>query len=88
MYKRQAEWGDYVAGKRVIGDQARAAMKGLLDEIKSGKFARDWIAENETGRPVFDARRRSEQDHQLETVGAELRKMMAFIDPVTIKPGD
>jgi len=83
-----AEWGDYVSGNRVITDATRAEMKKILGEIKDGTFARDWIAENEKGRPRFEARRQAEREQKLEVVGAKLRQMMPFLDPVTIKPGD
>ncbi|XXT24488.1 ketol-acid reductoisomerase [Sorangium sp. So ce429] len=83
-----AEHGDYVSGPRVITDQTRAEMKRILAEIQNGEFARKWIAENEQGRPNFEATRAKEREQRLEVVGANLRKMMPFIDPVTIKPGD
>ncbi|WP_438011338.1 ketol-acid reductoisomerase [Sorangium sp. So ce321] len=83
-----AEQGDYVSGPRVITDQTRAEMKRILGDIQSGEFARKWIAENEQGRPNFEATRAKEREQRLEVVGANLRKMMPFIDPVTIKPGD
>ncbi|MGK3963178.1 ketol-acid reductoisomerase [Sorangium sp. So ce118] len=83
-----AEHGDYVSGPRVITDQTRAEMKRILAEIQNGEFARKWIAENEQGRPNFEATRAKEREQRLEVVGASLRKMMPFIDPVTIKPGD
>jgi ketol-acid reductoisomerase len=81
-----AEWGDYVAGTRVIGEASRRAMQELLDEIRSGAFARTWIAENEAGRPGFLAARRREADHAIEHVGTRLRKMMPFLDPVDVDP--
>ncbi|WP_437492975.1 ketol-acid reductoisomerase [Sorangium sp. So ce1014] len=83
-----AEQGDYVSGPRVITDKTREEMKRILAEIQSGEFARKWIAENEEGRPNFEATRAKEREQRLEVVGANLRKMMPFIDPVTIKPGD
>jgi ketol-acid reductoisomerase len=83
-----AEYGDYVAGDRVIGDEARKTMAALLEEIRSGAFARRWIDENRRGRPWFDSHRRAEREHPLERVGAQLRQMMPFLDPVTVKPGD
>lgn len=83
-----AEHGDYQAGRRVIGQEARTAMRKLLEEIQDGTFAKGWIAENAAGRPEFSARRRSEQDQKIELVGAKLREMMSFVNPVTIKPGD
>ncbi len=83
-----AEWGDYRSGPRVINDQTRAEMRRILEDIQSGKFAKEWVAENESGRPVFNQRRKDERELKVEQVGAELRKMMPFVDPVTIKPGD
>jgi len=83
-----AEWGDYVAGDKVVGPEAKAAMGQLLADIRSGAFARAWVAEYQAGSPEFKARRRSEQDQPIEAVGARLRSMMPFLDPVTIKPGD
>jgi ketol-acid reductoisomerase len=83
-----AEWGDYVSGPRVVDERTRAEMKKLLAEIRSGAFAKAWIAENEAGRPRFETTRQAEREQPLERVGAALRKMMPFLDPVTIKPGD
>src|SRR5271156_5401822 len=83
-----AEYGDYVSGPRVIGDEAKQAMRAILADVKGGSFAKKWIAENAAGRPQFEAMRRAERDQKLEHVGAGLRKMMPFLDPVTIKPGD
>jgi ketol-acid reductoisomerase len=83
-----AEWGDYASGERVVGEAARAEMKKILDEIRSGAFAKAWIAENEAGRPRFEARRRSEREQLLERVGIHLRQLMPFLDPVTVRPGD
>jgi ketol-acid reductoisomerase len=81
-----AEYGDYTGGARLITAETRAEMKRMLDDIRSGRFAKQWIAENEKGRPEFEAQRAKEQTQQLEQVGAELRKMMPFVDPVEIKP--
>ncbi len=83
-----AEYGDYVSGPRVISDETRAEMKKILAEIQDGSFAKKWIDENKAGRPEFEKRRAAEREQQIEQVGAELRKMMPFVDPVTIKPGD
>ena len=83
-----AEWGDYVSGPRVVDDRAREEMKKILAEIRSGEFAKRWIAENQEGRPRFEAARRSEREEPIEVVGAQLRRMMPFLDPVTVKPGD
>ena len=82
-----AEYGDYVAGPRVIGAESRAAMKQLLTEIQDGTFARNWIEENETGRPTFEKRRVSESQHKIEQVGRELRRMMPFVNPKEVQPG-
>jgi ketol-acid reductoisomerase len=83
-----AEYGDYVSGPRVVGAEARTQMKKILEEIRSGAFAKQWIAENEAGCPKFEATRASEREQPLERVGQALRKMMPFLDPVTIRPGD
>jgi ketol-acid reductoisomerase len=82
-----AEHGDYVAGPRIVTDETRKAMQKLLDEIKDGTFARNWINENQTNRPTFNKTRAAEMNHPIEQVGAQLRGMMPFLDPVTIKPG-
>jgi ketol-acid reductoisomerase len=79
-----AENGDYTAGKRLITDQTRQEMKQILAEIRNGEFARNWIEENRNGRPNFLATRRQERDQQIETVGARLREMMPFLNPVHI----
>ena len=82
-----AEHGDYVAGPRIVTAETKKAMQKLLDEIKDGTFATKWIEENKTGRPEFNKTRAAEQEHSIERVGAQLRGMMPFLDPVTIKPG-
>ncbi|MCC7230924.1 MAG: ketol-acid reductoisomerase [Fimbriimonadaceae bacterium] len=74
-----AEWGDYTAGPKVIGESSRMAMKQLLREIQDGTFAQNWIAENEAGRPNMDRIREVERDHPIEQVGRELRAKMPFI---------
>lgn len=83
-----AEHGDYSAGPRVITDAVRAEMRQILKEVQDGTYARKWIKENEDGRPWFNAVRKSEQGQQLEEVGARLRAMMPFLNPVTHKPED
>jgi ketol-acid reductoisomerase len=82
-----AEHGDYIAGPRIVTAETKKAMQKLLDENKDGTFATKWIEENKTGRPQFNRTRAAEQDHPIEKVGAQLRGMMPFLDPVTIKPG-
>jgi len=81
-----AEHGDYTGGARLITEETRAEMRRMLDDVRSGRYAQAWIAENEKGRPWFDAQRAKEQTHLIEQVGAELRRMMPFVDPVEIKP--
>ena len=58
----------------------------MLEDIRNGTYAKNWIAENEKGRPEFNAIREREQNHQIEEVGARLRAMMPFLNPVTVKP--
>src|SRR5580700_981821 len=74
-----AEYGDVTRGPRVINEAVRAEMQTILDEIKSGAFAEEWIAENKAGRPKFEALRKEGQAHQIEQIGQELRQMMPFI---------
>lgn len=80
-----AEYGDYVAGPRIVTDETRAAMKLLLKEIQDGTFAKNFIDENKTGRKKFDEIRRQEAKHPIEEVGSKLRASMPFLDPVTVK---
>ena len=75
-----AEYGDYTVGERLIDDGVKQRMKGVLKEIQTGDFASRWIAENNNGRAYFNARRRLEAEHPLETVGAELRKVYSWSD--------
>ena len=82
-----AEYGDYHAGPRIVTDATRAAMRQLLADIQDGAFARAWIAENEAGRPRFNADRQRDIDHPIERVGAQLRRMMPFLDPREVRPG-
>ncbi len=74
-----AEYGDYTRGPRLINDQTRAEMKKILSEIQSGQFARDWMAENKSGRHKFLAMREAQQNQLIETVGGKLRAMMPFL---------
>ncbi len=73
-----AEYGDYSVGKRIITDETRKEMKKVLNEIQDGTFARNWILENQTNRPSFNAKRRMEKEHQIEAVGADLREKMSW----------
>jgi ketol-acid reductoisomerase len=74
-----AEYGDYTRGPRIVNDQTRAEMKKILAEIQSGEFAKQWIAENKSGRHKFLAMREAAQTDQNETVGKSLRDMMPFL---------
>jgi ketol-acid reductoisomerase len=79
-----AEHGDYTGGPRLVNDATRREMARMLGEIRSGEYARRWIAENEGGRVWFEAQRRAERGHPIEQVGERLRAMMPFLDPVTV----
>jgi ketol-acid reductoisomerase len=76
-----AEYGDYTRGPKVIDDHVRQNMKQVLQNIRSGAFAREWIIENQAGRPSFLALRRQNADHMIEKVGANLRAMMPWLKP-------
>ena len=73
-----AEFGDYETGKRLITDDTKKEMKKVLSEIQDGTFARNWIMENKMGRSHFNACRRIQNEHQLEKVGAEIRKLYSW----------
>jgi ketol-acid reductoisomerase len=83
-----AEHGDYRSGPRIVNDATRAEMKRLLSEIQSGAYAEEWMDENAAGRPVFNKTRRDEMDSQVENVGRDLRRMMPWLNPKEVKPGD
>ncbi|MBI5249147.1 MAG: ketol-acid reductoisomerase [Desulfomonile tiedjei] len=74
-----AEFGDLTRGPRIVDERTRAEMRKILEEIRSGQFAREWILENAAGRPVFKALERMGAEHPVETVGARLRSMMSWI---------
>ncbi|WP_374971699.1 ketol-acid reductoisomerase [Blautia producta] len=75
-----AEYGDYITGPKIITEDTKKAMKKILADIQDGTFAKDWISENQTGCMHFGAMRRRETEHQLEEVGAELRKLYSWND--------
>jgi ketol-acid reductoisomerase len=75
-----AEWGDYTAGPKVINEESKKAMKALLKDIQDGTFARDWIEENQNGRPRMNKYREEESGQLVEKVGKELRALMPFIN--------
>lgn len=74
-----AEYGDYVTGPRIVTDETKKAMKAVLTDIQQGKFARDFILENQSGRAFLTATRRNEAAHPVEVVGSQLREMMHWI---------
>ncbi|MEJ2236304.1 MAG: ketol-acid reductoisomerase [Syntrophobacterales bacterium] len=74
-----AEYGDYSRGTRIITEETRETMQEILAVVQSGEFAREWILENQAGRPVFNALRRAEKEHPIEEVGAKLRAMMPWL---------
>jgi ketol-acid reductoisomerase len=77
-----AEYGDLTRGKRIVTEETRKEMKKILGEIQSGAFALEWILENQAGRPQFRTLREIEKRHLIEEVGAKLRAMMPFLEPV------
>jgi len=74
-----AEYGDYTRGPRVIDDMVRDEMEQILAEIQDGTFAKEWILENQAGRPVYNALKRTDEEHLIEEVGRELRDMMPWL---------
>ena len=74
-----AEYGDYVTGPRIINEDTREEMRQVLYEIQSGQFAREWLLENSVNRPVFNAFRKQDAEHQVEVVGKRLREMMPWL---------
>jgi ketol-acid reductoisomerase len=74
-----AEYGDLTRGERIINDATRETMRGLLKDIQTGEFAREWILENQAHRPVFNALTQKEREHPIETVGSKLRAMMSWL---------
>jgi len=74
-----AEYGDYTRGPRVIDEMVKDEMEQILAEIQDGSFAKEWILENQAGRPVYNALKRLDEEHPLELVGQELRQMMPWL---------
>ena len=74
-----AKYGDYTRGPRIVTDETYNEMGEILAEIQDGRFAREWILENQAGRPVYNALKRIESEHLIEEVGAELREMMPWL---------
>jgi ketol-acid reductoisomerase len=79
-----AEYGDYTAGPKIVTAETKKAMKQILADIQAGKFAKQWIAEAENGYPNFKQMRQQDANHPIEIVGAKLRDMMPFLDPVKL----
>jgi len=77
-----AEYGDYTRGPRVVNEQTKAEMKKILSEIQSGQFAREFVLENQAGKPGFTAMRRQEAEHPIEEVGKDLRAMFSWLKKV------
>lgn len=75
-----AEYGDYVVGDRIVTEDTKKEMKKVLSEIQNGSFAKEWLLENKVNRPKFNAMRKAAREHEIEKVGSELRKMMAWIN--------
>ena len=74
-----AQWGDFVSGPRVINDETKERMQEILEDVQSGKFAKEWILENQANRPQFNAINERENQHPIEKVGKELRALMPFV---------
>lgn len=74
-----AEYGDYTRGPRIVNDQTRVEMQKILQEIQSGQFAREFVLENQSGKPGFTAMRRQEAEHSIEEVGKDLRAMFSWL---------
>ena len=83
-----AEYGDLTRGPRIVTAETKAEMKRILEEIKSGKFAEEWIAENRNGRPNYASLKEAGAQHQVEQVGSELRAMMPFVSAGKERPQD
>ena len=77
-----AEYGDYTRGPRVVNETTKAEMKKILSEIQSGQFAREFVLENQAGKPGFTAMRRQEAEHPIEEVGKDLRAMFSWLKKV------
>jgi len=74
-----AEYGDLMVGRRIINQETRKEMKRVLEEVQNGKFAKEWILENQANRPVYNALRKKDSEHLIEIVGKKLRSMMGWI---------
>ena len=75
-----AEYGDYTRGPRIVTEQTKAEMRRILGEIRDGAFAREWVGEDDAGRPQYTKYAAEAKEHPIEQVGARLRPLMAWID--------
>ena len=78
-----AEYGDYTVGPRIIDDSVKDAMKKVLDDIQSGRFAKEWIAENDEGLHKYNELRDADLEHPVEKICKELRDMMPWLESTT-----
>jgi ketol-acid reductoisomerase len=83
-----AEYGDYHAGPQIVTEETKRTMRRLLSEIQDGSFAQTWIDEHARGQPNFRSARRREMHHPIEDVGRALRRMMPFVQPKEVQPGE
>jgi ketol-acid reductoisomerase len=81
-----AEHGDYTGGAKIVTDATRETMRKMLRDVQDGTYARQWIEENQAGRPWFNATRARERVQLIERVGADLRRMMPFVNPKSVQP--
>ena len=79
-----AEYGDYVAGPRIVTEETKQEMRRILREVQDGTHAKNWILENLAGRPFFNTMREKEREHPIEEVGRKLRRMMPWLPPVEV----
>ena len=79
-----AEYGDYVAGPRIVTEETKQEMRRILREVQDGTHAKNWILENLAGRPFFNTMREKERGHPIEEVGRKLRRMMPWLPPVEV----
>jgi ketol-acid reductoisomerase len=82
-----AKYGDLTRGNRVIDDHVRQTMKRILEEIQSGAFAKEWVLENQAGRPQYTKLLERDKNHPIESVGKELRAQMSWIKPESTAAG-
>ena len=78
-----AEYGDYTVGPKIIDDSVKQSMKNVLDDIQSGRFAREWIAENDEGLHKYNELREADLSHPVEKIGKDLRAMMPWLESTT-----